>query len=165
MKKLKYFLGIKHMIRVLTFLFVLGISTSCRVAPSLAPSQQIDKWISANTDSNQFELSDIQELPLWSAAYVFPPYTSTTTINQTLGFEWQDVKRFKLDARDDIHLAVFVSGSNVVYAEEWKRDKFDCSPMLSGQVLTPRTVIQIDRLQHVPLLTISESESIEDGAN
>lgn len=138
---------------------------SCRVAPSSTPSEQIDKWISANTDSNQFVLSVIQELPPWNTAYVFPPYTSTRTINQTLGFEWQDAKRFKLDARDDIHLAVFVLGSNVVYAEEWKRHQFDCSPTLLGKVLTPSTVIQIDRSRQVPSLTISEPESIEDGAN
>ena len=165
MKKLNYLLDMNQMIRVLSFLFLTGICVSCLVAPSSTPSEQIEKWISTNRDSNQFVLSDIQALPPWSTAHVFPPYTSTKTIHKTLGFKWKNAERFKLESRDDIHLVVFISGGKVVYAEEWKRDRFDCSPILSGQVLTPSTIIQIDRSQTVPLLTISNPEMIENGVN
>ena len=149
-------------IPALASVLAIGISVSCRVAPSSTASAQIDKWSTASSGVDHFALSEIQGLGPWSAAYVFNPYTSTTTMNQTLGFEWRGGKRFDLESRDDIHLAVFVSGTNVVHVEEWRRDKFDCSPALTGRALTPSTIIRVDRSRPLPAITIAEPD---DGAN
>jgi hypothetical protein len=137
---------------------------SCRLTPSSTAEAQISTWVSADSGRTQFTLSEIQDLSAWTALHVFAPYTPTSTIQQKLRFEWPDVKRFSLDARNDIHLAVFVSGTNVVRVEEWGRGRFDCSPGLAGQVLLPSAIIRIDRGKAVPTLTLAEPDGPANGS-
>ena len=150
--------GMKRTIHILAVLLVVGIIVGCRVAPSSTARTQIEKWSTTNSGRDHFTLSEIQDLLPWSNLYVFGPYTPTPTMNQALGFEWQDAKRFNLDSRDDIHLAVFVSNSNVVRVEEWPRGGFGCGPVLTGRGLSAKTVIQIDRSRPLRVLTIAEPD-------
>ena len=152
----------KRAIHILAILLAMGWIVSCRLTPSSTAGAQISTWVSADSGKTQFTLSEIQDLPPWTALHVFAPYTPTSTIQQTLGFEWPDAKRFSLDARDDMHLAVFVSGTNVVRVEEWGRGRFDCSSGLAGHVLLPSSIIQIGRAKAVPTLSLAESGRRED---
>jgi hypothetical protein len=126
------------------------------MSPSRTASGQIQSRTADTSSSDRFALSELQELPAWTSLHVFAPYTPTATINQRLGFKWPDADRFRLHERDDIHLAVFVSGSTVVRVEEWKRTPFDCSPALSGKALLPTSVLRIDRSKPTPLLDLSD---------
>jgi hypothetical protein len=123
----------------------------CHATPPSKASAQIGQWIATGED--RFTLSQIQDLPPWTALHVFAPYTPTTIIEQHLGFEWQDASRLNLDARDDIHLAVFVLETTVAHVEEWERTRFDCGPDLTGHVLSPSATIRIDRTKDLPTLT------------
>jgi len=93
---------------------------------------------------------------------VFAPYTPTQAVNQALGFEWPEAKRFNFDTREEVYLAIFVSGSNVVRAEEWRRDRFDCSPGLAGHALAAKMGLRVDRSHPVPVLTIAEPDGSDD---
>src|SRR5689334_6582390 len=115
-------------------------SVGCQVAPSRTASAQIEARASDPSHTNRFSLSELKHVPPWASLQLSAPYTSTVTINQRLGFQWADADRFGLAKRDDIYLAVFVSGSKVVRVEEWKRSRFDCSPALSQQSLSPISV-------------------------
>src|SRR4029079_5892657 len=100
----------KCTLHILSLLLAMGSIVSCRLTPPATASAQIATWPSADSGRSQFMLSEIQDVPPWTALYFFAPYTPTSAIEQRLGFEWPDAKRFSLDSREDIHLAVFVSG-------------------------------------------------------
>src|SRR5664280_3066 len=150
----------KRLNHILAVLLVVGLAVGCRLTPSLTASAQIGTWVAEGSGRDHFKLSEIQDLPAWTSLYVFAPYTPTSMIRQKLGFEWRDAKRFSLDTRDDIHLAVFISGTNVARVEEWGRGQFDCSSVLTGHALLASTVIHIDRTKAVPTLTIAEPDHL-----
>lgn len=143
---------------------MIGTTAGCRQTHSATASEQIGAWVAEGSGRNRFTLAEIQELPPWTALYIFAPYTPTSTIHKQLGFGWPDAKRFNLDAREGIHLAVFVSGTNVVHVEEWKRDRFDCRQALTGHILLPSKIIKIDRTKPVPTLAFAEPDGAANGS-
>src|SRR5881409_29675 len=113
--------GVNSSVQNVAVVLVLGVAVACRITPHVTASAQIAGWVAENSGREQFTLSEIQDLPAWTALYVFRPYTPTTRMQEKLGFDWKDAGRFGLDQRDGIHLAVFVFGTNVVRVEEWER--------------------------------------------
>ena len=146
----------KRTIHVLIVFLAIGEVVGCRSTPSSTANAQIRTWVSADSGRTQFTLSEIQDLPPWTSLHVFAPYAPTSTIEQKLGFEWSDGKRFSLEAREDIQLAVFIAGTNVVRVEEWGRGSFDCSSGLTSHGLLPSAIIQIDRAKTLPTVTLGE---------
>jgi hypothetical protein len=136
------------------FLAIIG-GISCRVTPMRTALAQITAWL-ADSTKEHFSLSEIQDLPPWTALYLFAPYTSESTIRQKLGFEWPDAGAFKLEERDDIHLAVFVTTTNLARVEVWSRGRFDCSTDMTGIPLDPGTSVRIARASKVPTLDLAE---------
>jgi hypothetical protein len=134
-----------------------------RLAPAPRASDQIAGWFAEGSARNSFTLSDLHDLPPWTALYVFSPYTPTTEIQKTLGFEWADAGRFNMDMREGVNLAVFVSSNAVVRVEEWHRDRFECGHELAGRQLRPSMVIRIRRETPRPVLTIAEPDAQPNG--
>lgn len=140
---------------VFGLLAIIGVA-SCRLTPKRTAFTQIMAWI-ADSTRERFALSEIQDLPPWTAVYLFGPYTPESAIRKTLGFEWSGAGIFKLHERDDIHLAVFVTATNLIRVEEWSRVRLDCAPDLTGITLAPDRVIQIVRSTKVPTLELAET--------
>ena len=136
--------------------------TPTRPTPARTAAVQI-AGIVADPARSSFTLSEIDDVPPWTALHVFAPYTDAATLRSQLGFRWADASRFHIENRDDIHLAVFVSGTNVVRVEEWERRAFDGDPALGRRPWTPRDVLRIIRGKGVPKLTPTESNTPAAG--
>jgi hypothetical protein len=146
---------------LISFILVaLGCAVSCRETPPVMAYSQISLWSAADSGRVRFTLSELQGLPEWTALHVFAPYTPVASIRAKLNFEWPEARGFRLEMRDDMHLAVFVSGTKVVRVEEWKRSDFDCSRALTQHALVPGTIVQIDRTTGFPTLTLVDPESV-----
>ena len=61
----------------------------------------------------------------WERLYVFPPYSDTARVRQSLGFVWPGAERSGIAMNDGIDLLVFVAGDRVVRGMDLTRDKGD----------------------------------------
>lgn len=125
-----------------------------KVTPSTPVHTQIRTALEAG--KQKIVLSDLQGMPVWKRAFIFGPYTSTDTIVKKLGHPWSDANTFRLDLRDDINLAVFSNGAEVVRVEEWRRD-FDCDRAILSRPLKPKTILVFNRHTQPPRLEVSNN--------
>ena len=141
---------------LLAALILPAMLVNYRVGTSANASEQINRWASRDSGRDSFSLSELELSASWTELHVFPPYTSASTIQERLGRKWEGAIFHELEKRDDINLAVFLLGPRSYSAETWLRQEFDCASSITSEVLSPDTVIQIDRTGEVPVLSIAD---------
>jgi hypothetical protein len=63
----------------------------------------------------------------WDRVYIFTPYTPLKEIDEALGFQWMQARKFQLERRDDINLLVFTASGEVVGYLKYPRHYGDFS--------------------------------------
>jgi hypothetical protein len=101
----------------------------------------------ANATGRPFRLAAVTSLG-WDRFHVFPPDTTPTRINRTLGFEWEQADRSNVGSDDSINLLVFVRDGEVARAFDHQRDRGDLV-CLSGRVLGRAGVARRDAVLRV----------------
>jgi hypothetical protein len=75
----------------------------------------------------------------WDKLFIFTPYTPTTVINKTLGFESNEIKKVEMDLREEINLLVFVKDNKLVGLVEFPRRKGDFDKISNADGFSPET--------------------------
>jgi hypothetical protein len=101
----------------------------------------------ASGTGRPFRLSSVTSFD-WDRFYVFPPSTTPSRINRTLGFEWEQADDSNIGSDDSINLLVFVRQRDVVRAFDHQRDKGDLR-CLGGRVLGRAAVTRRDAVLRV----------------
>ena len=94
---------------------VLAMLVACRVTPSVSVAGAIEARLREGVST--IRLLEITDFKL-EKAFLFSPYTPDSDIQQTLGVEWPEAKKFGLGSSDTFWLLVFTEGNHVVRAEE-----------------------------------------------
>ena len=99
-----------------SLVIALTVLAACKLTPSVSVAGAIKVKL-RDGHTSTIKLSEITDFK-WEKAFLFGPYTPDSDIQQTLGFEWPDVKKFGLSSSDTFWLLVFTEGKKVVRAEE-----------------------------------------------
>ncbi|MFC4076990.1 hypothetical protein [Salinithrix halophila] len=77
----------------------------------------------------------------WDKLYIFGPYSTAKSINESLGFKWEEAGDVIRDLKGDegLNLLVFVQGDEVVRHVKHKRKNGDFLPVTTP--LTPDTAV------------------------
>jgi hypothetical protein len=92
--------GVKVIILIGLAIAFLGLGNSCKFQRPVTAEAQIRRIAATVSGRDSFALSELCDMPSWSKLYVFGPYTPTSRIQQTLGFEWKEAGSFGLDASE-----------------------------------------------------------------
>jgi hypothetical protein len=128
---------LKKLPAILLFLILLvscsfGVRHNKDLEKSIQSTQQKDSKVDLN------ELTDFA----WDRAYLFPPYTDQATINEKLGFTFEDPSNIK--TRDDIYLLIFVNNDKAVQYAEVTRNYGELIP--KNDVITPsHAILKVER--------------------
>jgi hypothetical protein len=101
----------------------------------------------ASETGRPFRLSAVTSFA-WDRFHVFPPNSTPTRINRTLGFEWGRADHSNVGSDDSINLLVFVRGGEVVRAFDHDRGRGDLV-CLSGRALGRPAVTRPDAVLRV----------------
>ena len=80
---------------------VLAMLVACRVTPSVSVAGAIEARLREGVST--IRLLEITDFKL-EKAFLFSPYTPDSDIQQTLGVEWPEVKKFGLGSSDTFWL-------------------------------------------------------------
>ncbi|WNB91011.1 hypothetical protein [Bacillus sp. NEB1478] len=127
--------------RLLLLLFSLTLLMSCSVG--VRHNQNLEQSIlSAQKKDTKVDLNELTDFK-WDKAFLFPPYTDQATINETLGFTFNDPSEIK--NRDDIYLLIFVNEEKVVQYAKVSRKYGELIP--EEEIITPsKAVLKVARL-------------------
>ena len=126
-------------IRPVTLGIVLAMLVACRVTPSVSVAGAIETRL-RNGHVSTIRLSEITDFK-WEKAFLFGPYTPDIDIQQTLGFEWPEVKKFGLGSSGTFWLLVFTEGNHVVRAEEISITEAVFTEKCLGRALSPTQAV------------------------
>jgi hypothetical protein len=95
-----------------------------------------------------FQLSAATDFD-WDRVYVFGPYSSPESINEELGFDWDDAGDSAIEDADWVNLIVFVEDGEVVRAFDHDNGdgEFAClaSPYLEGGLTRREALVRVKR--------------------
>jgi hypothetical protein len=117
--------------KLLPLFFSLSLLVSCSLG--VRHNQDLEQSIqSAQKKDSKVNLNELTDFT-WDKAYLFPPYTPQATINEKLGFTFNDPSDIK--NRDDIYLLIFVKEEKVVQYAEVSRKYGELIP--KKEIITP----------------------------
>lgn len=85
-----------------------------------------------NKNNTVIDLNEIAKFD-WEKAYLFSPYTSKDSINNTLGLKF--IGDSRIETSDDIYLIIYVNKEKIVQYSEIDRHQSDIS-VANGSYLT-----------------------------
>ncbi len=82
----------------------------------------------------------------WDRLFIFAPYTTTSTVEQSLGQPWSGAERSNIARVDTATLLVFMTGNEIVAATMQPRDYGDFTPAASTSPLSPgQALFRVER--------------------
>ena len=122
------------------YLMVLGFA-ACSEQQSIdaiAWEQTVLSTIQTKRGNANAVYLDLKELPFeWDQFYVFTPYSTYDSINESLGFRWRGARKTRIHERDDINLLVFVKDGRVIQHVTQVRFEGDFSTLRAAEAYTP----------------------------
>jgi len=88
--------------------------------------QEIEEKVTViiNDDVNEIDIKKVTPFK-WNKLYVFKPYTSIDSIDDSLGFIWKDAEKTFINQEGDFHLLVFTENDKVINYIKWPINKGD----------------------------------------
>jgi hypothetical protein len=118
---------------------------SCNSFNRKLETEPIAGHFSANEQA-PLVLADVYGQLKWDRVYIFAPYTSIDTINQTLGYAWATERKTSIYQNDGISLLVFTAAGKVVGYVEYPRGKGDFAALAKQEGYSPEeAVFMVDR--------------------
>lgn len=109
--------------RILLIIFSILALVGCSNASAELRNSELEQAINSmlsDENTSEIDLNTVVDFD-WDKALLFQPYTTQESMNEQLGFEFNDPSN--IDKRDDIYLLVFVSDSQVVQYVELSRQQ------------------------------------------
>ena len=128
--------------RLLPLLFSISLLVSCSLG--VRHNQDLEQSIqSAQKKDTEVDLNKLTDFK-WDKAYLFPPYTDQASINEKLGFTFNDPSDIK--NRDDIYLLIFVNEKKLAQYADVSRKYGELIP--EEEVITPKkATLKVVRLK------------------
>tara|TARA_B110000211_G_C14061431_1_gene545701 strand:- start:960 stop:1376 length:417 start_codon:yes stop_codon:yes gene_type:complete len=90
------------------------------------PFQKIEENVTKiiNDSVKKIDINNLTPFK-WSELYLFKPYTSVESIDDSLGFVWEGAKKTFINQEGDFHLLVFTENNEVINYIKWPINKGD----------------------------------------
>ena len=121
--------------RITIIIVVLAGLVACNssLTPERSVSGSLQVQIDRAHEGSIVKITDLTDFR-WDGFFVFGPYTTSSLVDNALGFKWSGYNDFHLNESDTFSLLVFTLAQHVVRVEQHSR----CHPDFAGSILAKR---------------------------